>query len=99
MAGDGRRSCGSNAYHSMAATPLRPARSPPASRSGRPPAAAIAVAGVAVVLALFDETRSWGLLLAIPFAVLTGLAFSVPITAWSSTRAARDSRSRRSSAS
>ena len=38
------------------------------------------------MLALFDETRSWGLLVAVPAAVLTGLAFALPISAWSSTR-------------
>jgi lipooligosaccharide transport system permease protein len=46
----------------------------------------IGVVGVAVVLACFEETRSWGLVVAVPVAVLTGLAFALPITAWSSTR-------------
>jgi lipooligosaccharide transport system permease protein len=46
----------------------------------------IGVAGVAVVLACFEDTRSWGLVVAVPVAVLTGLAFALPITAWSSTR-------------
>ena len=47
---------------------------------------AIAAGGVAVVLALFAETRSPGLLPAVAFAVLTGLAFGPPIAAWASTR-------------
>ena len=46
----------------------------------------IASGAVAVVLVLFDDTRSWGLLLAVGAAVLTGLAFALPIAAWTSTR-------------
>lgn len=48
--------------------------------------ALIAATGVAVVLALFDSTRSWGLVLAVPFAGLTAAAFAAPLTAWSATR-------------
>ena len=48
--------------------------------------AGIAATGVAFALALFPDTRSWGLLPAVPAAVLTGLAFAMPLTAWSSTR-------------
>ena len=39
-----------------------------------------------VVLVLFDDTRSWGLVYALGFAVLTGLAYAVPMAAWTSTR-------------
>ncbi|MDQ3312256.1 MAG: ABC transporter permease [Actinomycetota bacterium] len=46
----------------------------------------IAASGVAVALLLFDDTRSWGLVPAIGFAVLTGLAFTMPISAWSASR-------------
>ena len=89
----------SYSYRAMAATPLRPgevaggvgAVARDRGRSSR--------AGVAVVLVLFPKTRSWGLLPRSPFAVLTGLAFAVPITAWSSTREPATSRSRRSCAS
>lgn len=42
----------------------------------------IFVTGVAVVLALFPDTRSWGLLLAIPSAVLCGLAFASVISCY-----------------
>jgi len=42
--------------------------------------------GVALVLACFDETRSWGLLAAVPVGVLTGLSFAMPIAAWIATR-------------
>lgn len=43
-------------------------------------------AGVAVVLACFEETRSWGLVAAVPVGMLTGLAFAMPIAAWIATR-------------
>lgn len=46
----------------------------------------IAVVGVAVVLALHPDTRSWGILPAVPVAVLCGLAFAMVIGSWSSTR-------------
>ena len=76
----------SNSYRSMAATPLSPGEIVSGVALWQLTRAAIAVTGVAIVLAFFDETRSLGLLLAIPFGALTGLAFSVPLTAWSSTR-------------
>ena len=47
--------------------------------------AAIAASAV-VVLILFDDTRSWGLFPALGFAVLTGLAYALPLAAWTSTR-------------
>ena len=45
-------------------------------RCGTPRVARLPAAGVAVVLALFPSTRSWGLLPAVAFAVLTGMAFA-----------------------
>lgn len=42
----------------------------------------IFVAGVGVVLALFPDTRSWGLVLAVPAAVLCGLSFAAVIAAY-----------------
>lgn len=47
---------------------------------------AITSSGVAVVLLAFDDTRSWGLVLAVPGGVLTGLAFAMPFAAWTATR-------------
>ena len=76
----------SYSYRSMAATPLTPGQIVSGVALWQATRAAISVAGVAAVLVFFDETRSPGLLLAIPFGALTGLAFSVPLTAWSSTR-------------
>jgi lipooligosaccharide transport system permease protein len=76
----------SNAYRAMAATPLRPAEVAAGVGLWHATRGALAASGVALVLALFPSTRSWGLLAAIPFAVLTGMAFALPISAWSSTR-------------
>jgi lipooligosaccharide transport system permease protein len=80
----------SNAYRAMTATPLRPVDVAGGVALWHATRAALAAGGVAVVLVLFPSTRSWGLVLAVPFAVLTGLAFAGPITAWSSTREGGD---------
>jgi lipooligosaccharide transport system permease protein len=73
-------------FHAEAATPLTPRQIAAGVGLWHATKAAIAVTGVAAVLALFDETRGVGLLAAIPFGVLTGVAFAAPITAWSATR-------------
>ena len=75
-----------NRYRAMAATPLTPGDVATGLTMWHATRTAIGVTGVAAVLALFSDTRSWGLLVAVPAAVLTGLAFALPITAWSSTR-------------
>jgi lipooligosaccharide transport system permease protein len=73
-------------FHAQAATPLSPAHVADGVALWQATKAAIAVVGVAVVLAFFAETRSPGLLMAIPFGTLTGAAFAGPLTAWSATR-------------
>ena len=75
-----------NRYRAMAATPLTPGDVTSGLALWHATRTAIGVTGVAAVLALFDDTRSWGLPVAIPVAVFTGLAFALPISAWSSTR-------------
>lgn len=75
-----------NRYRAMAATPLTPTDVASGLALWHATRVGIGVTGVAAVLVFFDETRSWGLLAAIPVAVLTGLAFALPISAWSSTR-------------
>jgi lipooligosaccharide transport system permease protein len=80
----------SNAYWAMTATPLRPTEVASGIGLWHATRGAIAASGVAAVLLLFSSTRSWGLLAAIPFAVLTGLAFALPISAWTSTRERSD---------
>ena len=76
-----------NRYRAMAATPLSASDIASGLALWHASRTTIGVVGVAAVLACFDETRSWGLLAAIPVAVFCGLAFALPITAWSSTRA------------
>jgi lipooligosaccharide transport system permease protein len=75
-----------NRYRAMAATPLTSADIASGLTLWHTTRTTIGVTGVAVVLAAFPDTRSWGLLAAVPVAVVTGLAFALPITAWSSTR-------------
>lgn len=73
-------------FHAQAATPLSPGDVLGGLALWHLTKGLISVSGVAVVLALFDQTRSFGLALAIPFGALTGVAFSLPITAWAATR-------------
>ncbi len=73
-------------FHAQAAAPLTAGNITRGLVLWQATRAGIAVCGVAAVLALFPSTRSWGLLLAIPVGVLTGVAFATPIAAWSSTR-------------
>lgn len=42
--------------------------------------------GVAVALLLFDSTRTWGLIPAVLFGALSGVAYSAPLIAWSASR-------------
>lgn len=73
----------SNRYRSMTATPLAPGEVATGVMLWHATRIAIGVSGVALVLTFFDDTRSFGLLIAIAAAVLTGLAFAMPLTAWS----------------
>lgn len=73
-------------FHAQAATPLTPHQIAGGVALWHATKALIAVTGVTSVLVLFDGTRGWGLLLAVPFGVLTGVAFSAPMMAWSASR-------------
>lgn len=73
-------------FHAQAATPLTPGQIAGGTALWHATKSLIAVTGVTTVLVLFDETRGWGLLVAIPFGVLTGVAFSAPMMAWSASR-------------
>lgn len=75
-----------NAYRAMIATPVNPADVVVGQLLRFATRAFITVSGVAVVLSFFDDTRSWGLIAAIPFGVLTGLAFAMPFAAWTGSR-------------
>ena len=59
-------------FHAKAATPLSPGQVADGVALWHVTKALISVTGVAAALVLFDGTRSAGLLLAIPFATLTG---------------------------
>ena len=76
----------SNRYTAMAATPLAPSQIASGVALWHATRGAIGVTGVALVLTLFDDTRTWGLLVAVPVAVLTGIAYALPLSAWSATR-------------
>lgn len=73
-------------FHAQAATPLSPGEITGGLALWQTTRAVISASGVAAVLLCFSATRSWGLLLAIPFGGLTGVAFAAPITAWAATR-------------
>ena len=76
----------SNAFRGMIGTPLEPRDLATAfllTFGGR---ALITSTGVACVLALFPSTRSFGLVAAVPVAILCGLAFAMPIAAWTGSR-------------
>jgi lipooligosaccharide transport system permease protein len=73
-------------FHAITATPVRPADVMSGIGLWLATRVLIASGAVAVVLVIFDDTRSWGLLLAVAFAVLTGLSYAMPLAAWTSTR-------------
>jgi len=76
----------SNAFRGMIGTPLEPRDLATASLLTFGGRALITSSGVACVLALFPSTRSLGLVGAVPAAVLCGLAFAMPIAAWTGSR-------------
>jgi lipooligosaccharide transport system permease protein len=80
-----------NAYRAMVATPLDPRDIAAGFVLRFGARAAIASSGVAIVLALFDDTRSLGLIPAALVGVLCGLAFAMPIAAWTASRTLADS--------
>jgi lipooligosaccharide transport system permease protein len=69
-------------YHSAAATPLTPSQIAVGVAMWHWTKALIVATGVATSLVLFDETRRWGLVVAVLFAGLNGVACSAPIAAW-----------------
>lgn len=75
-----------NHFEAMTATPLRPVDVVSGWALWICTRAIIGASAVAAILVIFDDTRSWGLLAAVCFGVLTGLAFALPIAVWSSTR-------------
>jgi len=76
----------SNAYRAMIATPIEPADVATGLALYFAVRTAVGASGVALTLALFGDTRTWGLVAAVPAAVMTGLAFALPLAAWTATR-------------
>jgi len=76
----------SHAYHAMVSTPIEPGEVATGLAMHHATRTAIGATGVAVVLAVFPDTRSWGLIPAIPVATLCGMAFGLPLAAWTATR-------------
>ena len=76
----------SNAYRAATSTPITPRDVAAGLMIHYGIRVAISAGGVGLVLALFDETRGPGLLVAVPVGILTGLAFSMPLAAWTATR-------------
>jgi len=75
-----------NAYRAMIATPLSPGDVAYGKALHFAFRSLIASGGVALVLVLFDETRSLGLIPATIAGMLTGLAFALPLAAWTASR-------------
>lgn len=75
-----------NQYRAMVSTPLSAGDVADGAALWHATRLGIATGGVAVVLLLFDETRTAGVLPALAAGILTGLAFALPVSAYSSTR-------------
>jgi lipooligosaccharide transport system permease protein len=73
-------------YHAAAATPLTPGQIMGGVAMWQTTKALITATGVALALCLFPDTRTLGLVPAVLFAVITGVAISAPLTAWTATR-------------
>lgn len=70
-------------YHGIAATPLGAADIVLGHGIWMAVRAGITASAVGVALALFDDTRSWGLVPAVAVAMLVGIAFAMPTMAYS----------------
>ena len=74
------------AYFGISATPLGPADIVGGHALWMFIRCVVTGAAVAAVLVCFPEARSWGLLPAIPVSAFTGVAFAMPLMAFSTTR-------------
>jgi lipooligosaccharide transport system permease protein len=73
-------------YQAMAAAPLGPADIAGAHALWIGVRCVLSATTVALAMVLFPDVRSWGLVLAVPVAVLGGLAFAMPVAAFAVTR-------------
>jgi lipooligosaccharide transport system permease protein len=78
-------------YHAAAATPLSAGQIASGVTLWHFTKGLISGGGVAAALALFSETRHPGLILAVVFGALTGVAFAEPIMGWVATREVENS--------
>ncbi|MDP9465449.1 MAG: ABC transporter permease [Actinomycetota bacterium] len=73
-------------YFGISATPLGPADIVGGHALWMAVRCMVASAAVAFVLVFFPEARAWGLVAAVPVSALTGLAFAMPLMAYSTER-------------
>ncbi len=73
-------------YEAMSATPLEPSDIVTAHALWMMIRTGIGAATVAIAMAVFPDVRSWGLIAAVPAAMLAGVAFGMPFAAWAITR-------------
>ena len=76
----------SKANYSMIATPLTPTDVLLGKALHFLVRGVIAVSGTALVLALFDDTRTWGLIPGVFAGVLCGMAFAMPLAAFTASQ-------------
>lgn len=76
----------SNGFRAMCATPLTAAEVAGGMVLWHLTKMVITCGGVGLVLIAIPTTRTWGVLLAVPAGMLTGLAYAMVITAWTATR-------------
>jgi lipooligosaccharide transport system permease protein len=70
-------------YYGISATPLGPSDIVGGHALWMSARCVVAAGGVALVLAFFPEASDWGLIPGVPVAALTGLAFAMPLMAFS----------------
>jgi lipooligosaccharide transport system permease protein len=73
-------------FEAMSATPLEPGDIVVAHVLWLMFRAGTAAALVAIAMALFPDVRSWGLIAAVPAAMLSGVALGMPLSAWGISR-------------
>ncbi|MEO7397254.1 MAG: ABC transporter permease [Ilumatobacteraceae bacterium] len=73
-------------YEAMSATPLRSSDIAVAHALWMMIRTGIGAMTVALAMTLFADVRSWGLVPAVPVAMLGGVAFGMPFAAWAITR-------------
>jgi len=73
-------------FHAQTATPISPDQVASGVLLWHLAKGLLSAGGVAIVLALFSSTRSWGLVLAAVFGAISAVAYSAPLVAWSASR-------------